>query len=374
MQRLIIGDIHGCYAELEELLDRAALGRGDEIIALGDLVDRGPDSPRVLAFFTGHPDRRAILGNHERKHIRSHRGEIRPALSQLIARAQFGEERYPEAVAAMDRLPRYIELEEAILVHGFLEPGVPLAAQRETVLAGTMSGEDHLRRAYGRPWYELYDREKPVLVGHLNYLDSAEPFIYRDRVFGLDTSCVNGKALTGLVLPGFRLVSAPARADHWSRMKHWYADVRLQNAPDSALGWEDLAMVLERLEGEPSPSPAATARAAGLRALLERGERALDELHARVVAENARVLGELRAEADFDRLGPAKQGSVYAARIGPTPLATSLHRARKGLFTRDGLRERFKTPAALLDFIERLAPASGGSSRSRCDSDGGGRG
>ena len=90
-RRLIIGDIHGCFEELQELLDRAGLSREDEIIALGDIVDRGPASPPVLEFFQTQPNARSLQGNHERKHIRSHRGEIKPALSQRITRQQFGE-------------------------------------------------------------------------------------------------------------------------------------------------------------------------------------------------------------------------------------------------------------------------------------------
>jgi len=47
---LVIGDIHGCYAELLDLLDRAGLGTGDWILAVGDVLDRGPDSQQVLDF------------------------------------------------------------------------------------------------------------------------------------------------------------------------------------------------------------------------------------------------------------------------------------------------------------------------------------
>jgi serine/threonine protein phosphatase 1 len=86
MQRLIIGDIHGCWSELQELLDKADLANGDQVIALGDFVDRGPDSPRVLNFFRKQPNTRAIQGNHERKHVRSARGEVKAALSQRITR------------------------------------------------------------------------------------------------------------------------------------------------------------------------------------------------------------------------------------------------------------------------------------------------
>ncbi|TVS11508.1 MAG: hypothetical protein EA424_23705 [Planctomycetaceae bacterium] len=43
MQHLIIGDIHGCFDELQDLLQAAGLASDDQIIALGDIVDRGPD-------------------------------------------------------------------------------------------------------------------------------------------------------------------------------------------------------------------------------------------------------------------------------------------------------------------------------------------
>ena len=55
MQTIIIGDIHGCYFELQALLDRAGLVTGDSIIAVGDIVDRGPETPQVLDFFQKDP-------------------------------------------------------------------------------------------------------------------------------------------------------------------------------------------------------------------------------------------------------------------------------------------------------------------------------
>ena len=51
MKTFVIGDIHGCFAELQDLLDKAGIAEGDHIIALGDIVDRGPDTPQVLEFF-----------------------------------------------------------------------------------------------------------------------------------------------------------------------------------------------------------------------------------------------------------------------------------------------------------------------------------
>ena len=45
---IIVGDVHGCRRELEQLLDKVAFATGDRLVFVGDLVARGPDSLRVL--------------------------------------------------------------------------------------------------------------------------------------------------------------------------------------------------------------------------------------------------------------------------------------------------------------------------------------
>ena len=87
-----------------------------------------------------------------------------PAISQVMARRQFGEESYPEAIAFMAAFPVFRELSEAVLVHGMLEPDIPLNEQPETVLTGSFSGEVYIKNKYGRPWYEIYNGTKPVVA------------------------------------------------------------------------------------------------------------------------------------------------------------------------------------------------------------------
>jgi len=225
VKTLIVGDIHGCWDELNDLLDLAALGADDEIISVGDLVDRGPDSPRVLAFFRDSANTRTVMGNHERKHVRAARGETDPAQGQVITALQFGED-YAAALDYMATLPAYLELPQADIVHGYFEPRVPLAQQRDTVIIGTMSGETYLHDLFDHPWYQLYDGEKPLIVGHRNYLAAPVPLLYptaeAPRVYGVDTGCVYGGALTGLILPEFRLISVPSRANHWEILQRQY--------------------------------------------------------------------------------------------------------------------------------------------------------
>ena len=219
MQILVIGDIHGCWNEFQALLDQAGIGSDDRIIALGDIVDRGPASPRVLDFFRDNPQALSVMGNHERKHIRSFKGEVRAALSQSIAREQFGEAGYLEAVAYMQSMPLFVELPDALLVHGFYEPGIPVIHQRDVVIVGTLTGEFHLKKNYDRPWYELYDGSKPLIVGHHDYLCTGEPMIYQDRVYAIDTGCCTGGRLTGLLLPSFKIISVPAARNYWVEVR-----------------------------------------------------------------------------------------------------------------------------------------------------------
>lgn len=319
MQRLIIGDIHGCYDEFQALLDAAGLGDDDEIIALGDIVDRGPDTPRVLAFFAQRPNARSLQGNHERKHTRGARGELRPALSQLISQWQVGEAAYPAALAQMEALPVALELPEATLVHGFWEPGRPLDQQRESVLVGTLSGEGYLERTYPGAWYEQYDGPKPLIVGHRDYQRTGEPLIYHERVYALDTGCCVGGRLTGLLLPAFRLVSVPSQADHWRAAQQTY--------------WASMAA-----DGAPSPS-VLRARAQVRDALLDG---ALDELLAdlsatardrlltiataierRVASEEARLRAAF-ADLTTPNGPPTRKEFAAAIRARSRPEATAL--------------------------------------------------
>jgi serine/threonine protein phosphatase 1 len=225
MRYFIIGDIHGCYDELRDLLDKAALNSDDQIISIGDLVDRGLDSASVVEFFRDTPNADSIMGNHERKHVRWLDDQVEPAASQIITRKQIGEDIYPEVIGYMSDLPHYMDLPDALLVHGFYEPGVPLEDQRETVIVGTLSGEDYLRKRFSWPWYERYDGEKPLIMGHRDYTDKMQVLNYKDRVWGIDTRCVYGGSLTGLMLPGFDIISVPSRGDHWADLQREYADV-----------------------------------------------------------------------------------------------------------------------------------------------------
>ena len=176
---IIIGDIHGCFGELQELLDRVGPVAGDTILSVGDLVDRGPDPRGVVDLFrrpaADGVERRAICGNHERKHIRgvlSHSQQIaRLQLGQVRPDRAFDEGRYAEDVAWMAGLPFHVETPEFRVVHWGLYPGVPLAEVPEDVRAGTTSGDAKLQErtvAEILAWAEAVRAEIPALADRLD--------------------------------------------------------------------------------------------------------------------------------------------------------------------------------------------------------------
>ena len=140
----------------------------------------------------------------------------------------------------MSGLPIYIELEHAILVRGYFEPGILLEKQNLSVVCGTMGGDHILRQWYDRPWYELYNADKPIIISHFNYTGTDQPFIYRDKVYGLDTDCVTGKALTGILLPSFQFVFVPSRGNLWMQVRCSYQAPKARpSMPRTLVAWSE---------------------------------------------------------------------------------------------------------------------------------------
>jgi serine/threonine protein phosphatase 1 len=73
MRHIIIGDVHGCLDELKELISKLSINSTDTLYFIGDLIDRGPDSPGVVKYVHSLATQNKlvlILGNHEEKFLR----------------------------------------------------------------------------------------------------------------------------------------------------------------------------------------------------------------------------------------------------------------------------------------------------------------
>ncbi len=229
-----IGDVHGCAAELRGLLTELGYElRHDELsraigarhpdgrtaVFLGDLVDRGPDTPGVLRLVMGmvrDGDALAVPGNHESKLLRALRGrkvQVSHGLAESLA--QLGEEPAEfraEVESFLDDLVSHYVLDDGKLVvahAGLTEKlqGRASARVRSFCLYGETTGEtDEFGLPVRYPWAADYRGRAMVLYGHTP-VPSPE---WVNGTLCLDTGCVFGGRLTALRYPERDLVSVPA--------------------------------------------------------------------------------------------------------------------------------------------------------------------
>jgi protein phosphatase len=256
----VIGDVHGCRAELELLLGKlgyavtrddagrasgAAHPEGRRAIFLGDLVDRGPDSPGVLRLVMGMVAGGTALcvpGNHEDKLLRALRGKkvrvshgLEETLAQLAAEpAEFRA----EVERFIDGLVSHYVLDGGRLVvaHAGLSEKLQGRASgrvRAFCLYGQTTGEtDEYGLPVRYPWAEDYRGRSMVLYGHTPV--PAPEWV--NNTMCLDTGCVFGGALTALSYPERMLVSVPS-----ARVYYEPARPFLPAAPDGAAAGESAA-------------------------------------------------------------------------------------------------------------------------------------
>ena len=340
---LVIGDIHGCFDELQALLDKAGISDDDKIISLGDMVDRGPFSPRVVDFFQHSSNASAIIGNHEKKHLRWTTDKIKVSDSQRISKLQFGD-KYHSALQFFKSLPDYIELKEVILIHGFFEPKIPLKQQKKNVVNGTMSGDSYLIRNYSKPWYELYNGEKPIICGHKSYnqSDKGLPFIYNDLVYGIDTYCCFGKSLTGLILPEFKLISVTSKKHYWYYEKQAYRDSNLREKPIASYTWKEIENVLSSdsftINDETKEK---------LKEVKVQAEKYLKKILISINNECANILKLLMIKC-YNEHSKKEQFEMFEEQIQDKSLSKLIHKARKSQLTMEYLKGQFNYPYQLI--------------------------
>ncbi|AWS48895.1 polynucleotide kinase-phosphatase [Streptosporangium sp. 'caverna'] len=240
----IIGDVHGCRSELETLLRTlgwkiapggtgAVHPEGRTAVFVGDLVDRGPDSPGVLRLVMGMVAAGTALcvsGNHEQKLARALNGRkvkiahgLQESLDQLAAEP---EEFRRAALAFMDGLISHYRLDGGRLVvaHAGLKEayhGRASGRVRSFALYGDTTGEtDEYGLPVRYPWAREYRGRAMVVYGHTPVPETE----WINNTICLDTGVVFGGRLTALRYPDREIVSVPAE-------KVWYESVKPFAAP-----------------------------------------------------------------------------------------------------------------------------------------------
>ncbi|MFF0458917.1 polynucleotide kinase-phosphatase [Streptomyces mexicanus] len=229
----IIGDVHGCSTELEALLGKLGYvdgvhPEGRTAVFVGDLVDRGPDTPGVLRRVmemvrSGHA--LCVPGNHENKYGRYLKGrKVQPThgLAETIAQMEGESEEFRQEVRAfIDGLVSHYVLDGGRLVvcHAGLPEkyhGRTSGRVRSHALYGDTTGEtDEFGLPVRYPWAEDYRGRAAVVYGHTPVPQAT----WVNNTICLDTGVVFGGRLTALRWPERELVDVPAE-------RVWYEPAR----------------------------------------------------------------------------------------------------------------------------------------------------
>ena len=172
----VLGDIHGCLREFDQMLDQLDVTDDDLVAVVGDLVRKGPDSAGVVDRVRELENVVTVRGNNEEKLLTGDKARTDAGL----------REDHIEWIAAQ---PAALSFGDALVVHGGVDPRKPLADHTVEELQNQRS----LASGYERPfWWDVYDGPRTVFFGHTPL---AAPVLH-DHVVGLDTGCVYGNQLT----------------------------------------------------------------------------------------------------------------------------------------------------------------------------------
>lgn len=233
---LIIGDVHGCLHELKILINKAShvCNAGKQfasIVLVGDLCNKGPHSSEVIRYVRNKPYMYSVRGNHDNAALMAALGDV-----DRLAKEKYSwvHELSDEDVIWMANLPYTIQIpkdfaspdsfdQDILVVHAGLIPNVAIANQDIKTMVTVRNltrlqnnGDDSMKQ------YEYYNPSKTedmpipvakaftgpdlVVFGH----DAKRGIQLEKHAIGLDSGCVYGNKLTGIVLPEKEFVSVDA--------------------------------------------------------------------------------------------------------------------------------------------------------------------
>jgi serine/threonine protein phosphatase 1 len=203
-----VGDVHGCVAELEALLDGLDVAAGDTVCCVGDYIDRGRDSRGVIDLLLAAQTRTDVRwvflkGNHEDMALaylgrEGHWGEswmqnggvaaVRSyGLGPRPPRAALEEAMGPAHLAFLERLEKTFVWEGWRFVHAGVRPDRRWEDQRDEDLFWIR--EEFLSHPHALP--------ETIVFGHT---PSRDVFVDLPYKVGIDTGCVYGGCLTAIEL------------------------------------------------------------------------------------------------------------------------------------------------------------------------------
>lgn len=227
LRTILVGDIHGCIDEFDELVKKLSYDpKSDRLILLGDLIDRGPDSVGVVAK-ARKMNLECVMGNHELKFLKWYRSQ--GSRANVYDRKGYYSDFSDEDVNYISNMSLFISIPEhnTIVAHAGVRGGISALQQAKDDLCYIRYVDNDqktisLKRvsALGiaasgaRFWTDFWHGPESIVYGH-NVHSYEEPLIteiYPDvKCYGLDTGCVFGGRLTAMILETKEIIQVQAK-------------------------------------------------------------------------------------------------------------------------------------------------------------------
>lgn len=221
---IIFGDIHGCLDEFNDLIKKVSYdSEKDRLILAGDLVDRGPDSLGVIRK-AREMKLECVRGNHEEKFLkwfRSHNSRV-----DVYDKKDYYTKMSDEDIQYISNMPTYLELEDVVIVHAGLKPGIRISEQsKDDLLYLRYTDSDRKfisikkvaklgkEETGARFWTEFGPfNKKYIIYGHKVWDEPRiDKFDDGSMCIGIDTGCCFGGKLTAFILESHEFISVSAK-------------------------------------------------------------------------------------------------------------------------------------------------------------------
>jgi bis(5'-nucleosyl)-tetraphosphatase (symmetrical) len=204
MRLIVYGDIHGCFDEFCKLRDRIKPEVEDLEICAGDMINKGPDSKKLISFIE-YNNIKALLGNHEVKLLKYRNSLLKttepPKLNQKQKTLFTNLD--AQNISFLASLPYFIKVQNITVLHGGVwrdvdlqdldkSSATKLAHTRYLDKNGKFISLEQKDRRY-KYWADMYEGEQGFIVyGHQVFKDAKR----EKHSLGLDTGCVYGNKLS----------------------------------------------------------------------------------------------------------------------------------------------------------------------------------
>lgn len=228
---IIVGDIHGCLEEFELLLEELSYNPNkDRLILLGDLIDRGPFSFEMVRR-AREMNLECVIGNHEFKFLKWHK--TAGSRADVYDKKDFYDKFSQEDLDYIYKMPTYIKLDDAVVVHAGLKPGIAISAQSKDDLMYLRYTDLNrkfislkkihkigVKEAGAYFWTDFGPFESNVIYGH-HVHSMTEPLVTKysngTACYGIDTGCCFGGKLSALIWETKEVVQIKAKKEYFKK-------------------------------------------------------------------------------------------------------------------------------------------------------------